>query len=88
MNLEQLLIECRIIEFLANNGDITISGSRIYASSSISMASSKNTKFVFGIYSSSSTNKSSINAGSGAQIMGSGGAKIEQDEDGNIKFST
>lgn len=75
-----------IIQFLANNGDITISGSRIYASNSVIMASSRNTKFTFGNNSTSKTNKSSIEAGHGAQIQGQGGARIEQDEDGNIKF--
>lgn len=77
-----------IINFLAENGDITISGTQIYASKSISMASSEGTKFTFGNNSRSSTDKSSIEAGHGAQIQGQGGARIEQDEDGNIKFYT
>lgn len=77
-----------IVEFLAKNGDIYISGSHIYASKSIIMDSSENTKFTFGNNSVSKTDKSSIEAGFGSQIVGNGGGKIEQDEDGNIKFST
>lgn len=75
-----------IINFLAENGDIVISGSQIYASKSIMMASSKDTRFVFGNNSESKTDKSSIVAGHGAQIIGRRGAKIIQDEEGNISF--
>lgn len=77
----------KIVEFLAQKGDINISGTRVYASDSITMTSSRNTKFAFGDNSSSRTDKSSIKAGHGAQIVGQGGAKIEQDKDGNIKIS-
>lgn len=77
-----------IINFLAENGDITISGTQIYASKSITMASSQGTKFTFGNNSKSTTDKSSIEAGHGAQIQGQGGARIVQDEDGSIKFYT
>ena len=77
-----------IINFLAENGDITISSTQIYASKSITMASAQGTKFTFGNNSKSSTDKSSIKTGHGAQIQGRGGARIIQDEDGSIKFYT
>jgi len=77
-----------IINFLAENGDITISGTQVYASKSITMTSSQGTKFTFGNNSKSTTDKSSIEAGHGAQIQGQGGARIVQDEDGSIKFYT
>lgn len=76
----------KIVNFLAQNGDITISGTQIYVSDSIAMASSKGTKFDFGNNSSSTTYKSSIKAGLGARIVGQGGARIVQDNDGSIKF--
>lgn len=75
-----------IIQFLAQNGDISILGTQIYALKSITMASSKGAQFAFGDNSKSSTDKSSIAAGYGAQIQGRGGARIVQDEDGSIKF--
>lgn len=77
-----------IINFLAEKGDIDISGTDIYASRSIVMASDRDTKLVFGNGSSSVTDKSRIEAGNGAQMVMQGRAKMEQDEDGNITFST
>lgn len=76
----------KIIQFLAENGDIIISDTHIYASKSIIMESNQNTKFDFGNNSSSKTNKSSIEAGNNCHIIGTGGARIEQDKEGNIKF--
>jgi hypothetical protein len=76
-----------IITFLAQRGDIVITGSRIYATEKIEMGSAPGTKFVFGNNSSSSTSKSSIQAGHGAFIQGQGGAKIVQNSDG-ISFYT
>ncbi|OGC51630.1 hypothetical protein A2982_01990 [candidate division WWE3 bacterium RIFCSPLOWO2_01_FULL_39_13] len=77
-----------IIQFLAQNGDINVSGTQIYASKSVTMASSQGTQFTFGNNSKSSTGKSSIQARHGAQIHGQGDARMEQDEEGNIKFYT
>ena len=89
LNIENTDIKSsNIIQFLAENGDISISGTQIYASKSITMTSNKGTKFSFGNNSSSKTDKSAIKAGRGAKIVGRGGAKIEQDEDGSIKFYT
>lgn len=76
-----------IITFLAQRGDIVITGSRIYAKEKIEMSSAPGTKFVFGDNSSSSTAKSSIQVGHGAFIQGQGGAKIVQNSDG-ISFHT
>ncbi len=75
-----------IITFLAQRGDIRITGSRIYATDKIEMASSEGTKFTFGNNSSSSTKNTSIQAGQGAFIQGQGGAKIVQNADGSISF--
>lgn|SRR3990167_3956518 len=87
LNIENANIKAdNIIQFLADHGDINISGSQIYASKSIMMASSQDTKFTFGNNSTSKTDKTSIEAGHGAQIQGQGGARIIQDEDGTIKF--
>lgn len=89
LNIENAEINAsRIVDFLAQNGDIRIRGTRIYACNSITTASSKSTRFDFGDNSSSITDKSSIKAGSGARIVGAGGAKIVQDDDGSIKFFT
>lgn len=78
----------KIIQFLAEHGDIHISGSKIYASESIVLASAKGTKFTFGNESTSRTDKSSIEVGHGSQIIGQGGGRIEQDKGGSIKFLT
>ena len=89
LNIENANIKAsNLIEFLANNGDIRIIGTQIYASNSITMASSPSAKFEFGDISASRTDKTSIETGRGAQIVGQGGAKIVQDEDGSIKFYT
>jgi hypothetical protein len=88
LNIENANIKAeKIIQFLAQKGDITIIGSNIYASESITMHSVAGSKFVLGQNSSSKTDRSSIDVGNGAKIMGRNGAKIEQDKEGNIKFS-
>ena len=76
----------KIINFLAQNGDIRIDGTSIYANDSISMFSTKNTKFTFGNNSSSTTKNTKIEAGNGAFIQGRGGAGIKQNEDDSISF--
>lgn len=76
----------KIIDFLAQRGDINISGSYIFANESISFKSWQGTAFSFGNGSVSETKKSKISAGQGARIIGKGGAKVVQDGDGNINF--
>lgn len=78
----------RIIEFAAQNGDINISGTYIFANDSITMKSASGTKFTFGNNSTSKTSTSEISAGSGATIEGTGGAQIRQNPDGSISFLT
>lgn len=85
---EAKIISNNIIEFLAQNGDITISGTQIYASNSVTLGSDQGTKFTLENNSKSSTNRSSIEVGDNSKIQGQGGAKIVQDADGNIKFYT
>lgn len=76
----------KIINFLAQNGDIRIEGSNIYANDSIKMFSSQKTKFIFGNNSASETKNTKIEVGNGAFIQGQGGAGIKQNEDGSISF--
>jgi hypothetical protein len=78
----------KIVEFLAQKGDIKIEGTRIYVTDSIVMASSHGTQFTFGNNSESSTKNTSISAGEGAFIQGQGGAQIRQNDDGSISFHT
>lgn len=80
------IIADKIIIFLAQNGDIRIEGTSIFANDSISMFSTKNTKFTFGNNSSSTTKSTKIEAGKGTFIQGQGGAGIKQNEDGSISF--
>ena len=82
------IVADKIINFLAENGDIRIEGTSIFANDSISMFSTKNTKFTFGNNSSSTTKNTKIDAGNGAFIQGQGGAGIKQNEDGSISFFT
>ncbi|MBX4198592.1 hypothetical protein KW782_04685 [Candidatus Parcubacteria bacterium] len=76
----------KIVELLAQKGDIKIEGTRIYAVDSIVMASNKGTQFTFGNSSESSTKNTRISAGEGAFIQGQGGAQIRQNDDGSISF--
>jgi hypothetical protein len=82
------IIADKIITFLAQNGDIRIEGTSIYANDSISMFSSQNTRFTFGNNSSSTTKNTKIDVGKDALIKGQGGAGIKQNEDGSISFLT
>ncbi len=76
----------KLIEFLAENGNITISDTSIYAKDKIVMASSKGTSFTFGNDSISETKNTKIEARGNSSIVGKGKAKIVQDEDGSIRF--
>lgn len=80
------IVANKIIDFAAQNGDITISQTSIYAADSITMRSASGTKFSFGNNSSSKTSTSEITTGHGASIEGTGGAKIVQNPDGSISF--
>ncbi len=82
------IIADKIITFLAQNGDIRINGTSIYANDSISMSSTKNTKFTFGNNSSSTTKNTKIEVGNGAFIQGQGCAGIKQNDDGSINLFT
>jgi hypothetical protein len=87
LNIENAkIIAEKIIDFTAENGDINISGTYIYAENSITMKSANGTKFSFGNGSSSETSKTRIDAGKGAKIEGKGGAQIRQNPDGSISF--
>lgn len=75
-----------IIKFLAQNWDIEISWSNIYAENSVTIWSNLWTSFSFWNNSSSSTSKSSIQAWIWAYIQWNWGAKIVQHEDWSIWF--
>ena len=87
LKIENLqIIAAKNIDFLANNGDIDISGSSVFARESISFQSSKNTKFQIKNGSSIKTDQTLIAVDKNDIISGSGGATIEQSKDG-ITFS-
>lgn len=76
-----------IVEFLAKNGDITISGSKIFAKDTIAMVSAPGTQFQIKHGSTSRTDHNFIDLGVGASITGQNGASITQSKNG-ISFST
>lgn len=74
------------IDMLAEQGELEVTDSRLYAKESFTIASEPWTEFrVSG--STTETEKSKIDVSEGTEIVGKG-AKIEQDEDGNISFYT
>ena len=72
----------KIINFLADNGDIVISGSSIFSSESIMYKSSSGTNFQIKNNTNSRTDHNSIEVGTGDCIKGSGGASINQTDKG------
>jgi hypothetical protein len=86
LDINNAEISGKIINFLAQNGDIKIEGSNIYGENTVKMASSANTKLSFGNNSTSKTKNTSIEAGQGATIEMQGGANIVQEDDGSISF--
>jgi hypothetical protein len=66
----------KIVEFLANNGDIKIRGTNVYSSDSITMTSSENSHFQIGNGSSLKTDGSAISFKGGGRMVGQGGAKV------------
>lgn len=77
----------KLIEILAQKGDITITGTHIFANDSITMSSSPGRRVEFGNNSISETKKTRIVAGDGAKIILNGDTEIKQDDDGSITFS-
>ena len=77
----------KIIEFLAENGDIEILGSKIYAKESILLQSSERTEIQMKNGSSTHTDHTKIVVKGKGSVRASGGATIEQSDKG-IKFST
>lgn len=76
----------KLIEFLAQKGNISIINSSVHAAKQVSMGSAPGTVCVFGHNSRSSTDKTAIEASHDAAIKMQGGAKIVQNEDGSISF--
>lgn len=79
------IIVDRIVEFLAQNGDIIIKGTPVSASDSIALISKYGTHFELRDGSSTKTGKTSIKVDVDGSIMGENGAKISQNKD-NISF--
>ena len=78
----------KLVEFLAQNGNIIITRSDVSARDQITMASFAGTVLRFGHGSSNRTETTGIEAGPGAEIRMQGGAKIVQNPDGSIGFYT
>lgn len=75
-----------VIDFFAERGFIDINGTSIYAANAVWMRSSPGTALTFGHGSTSSTEKTRISAGEGAEARMTGGAQIRQNDDGSITF--
>ncbi|MDH3657043.1 MAG: hypothetical protein OEM77_02795 [Nitrosopumilus sp.] len=89
LNLQGMEIKAdKIIEFLAQNGNITITGTDLSANESINMFSAKNTSLSFGDDSTSKTETTAVNAKGDSQIVAKGGAGWKQNKDGSISFYT
>jgi hypothetical protein len=80
------IISDSIIEFLAKTGDITISGSKIFAKESIFLTSSRGTKFQLKDDSWSKTEHASVDVGENGSITGQNGAEMKLSKEG-ISFS-
>src|SRR3989344_2799236 len=77
----------QIIKFLADNGDIKITNSSVQSNNSVLYGAGRDTSFSLKDNVVSSTSKSEISVGKNAQIKGSGGAFIHQDDSGSIHFA-
>lgn len=77
-----------IVSIIASKGFILIEGYHIKSNTSITMGSSSTGELTFGNNSTSETDKTKIEAGTGTFINMYGNAKIEQSEDGSIKLYT
>lgn len=76
----------QIINILAENGSITITGTHIFANKSIDMFSSKNTELSLGNNSTSETDKTKIEIKGNGRMVARGGAGWRQNDDGSISF--
>jgi len=76
-----------LISALMHNGFLSIQGSHLYASQSIILGSQVGGAVV-GHNSSLTTDKTAINAGSGAFVETQGNAQVRQNPDGSITFHT
>jgi len=85
-NVDEIISDS-IIEFLAKNGDITISGSKVFAKESIFFTSVSGTKFQLKDGSSSKTEHTSADVGENGFITGQNGAGMKQSKEG-ISFFT
>lgn len=74
-----------VIGAFAARGLLSIQGSSIYAADRIAIGAGQGAHFLFGDNSTSETAKTKIDAGAGAQIVGSNAA-IVQGPDGSIRF--
>lgn len=76
----------KLIEILSQTGDISIKGTHIFASESITMGSSPGHTMEFGHDSISETKNTKIVSKGNSKIVMKGNAKIKQNDDGSIGF--
>lgn len=76
----------KLIEVLAENGDISIKGTHIFANNSVTMGSSSGHTVEFGNDSTSETKNTKIVSKGNSKIVMKGNAKIKQNDDGSIGF--
>jgi len=74
------------INVLAQRGDIVILESHLTSPDAITMGSAPGTSFTFGDGSVSTAGKSTMAAGKGMRMVGSGGASVRQNPDGSVDF--
>src|SRR5207302_9792027 len=75
----------KIINFLAQDGDIEIIGSEIFARKALHYSSRQNTSFSLK-NSISQTDKTIVNTSKNGNVIGRNGAQVNQNEDGSIDF--
>lgn len=76
----------RLIQILAQNGNISITGTHLYANNSISMFSTPGHTMEFGNDSISETKNTKIHTKGKSKIIARGKAGIRQNDDGSISF--
>ena len=88
LNIERANIYAKgIVEFLADSGDIDIAETKVFAEKA-TLYRAQGSQFTLRDETISETHSGSrIEVGRGASTIGTGSASVEQDENGNIRFS-
>ena len=80
------VVASTVIDLFAERGFIDVRGTVLKAKDAVWMRSAPGTRLSFGDGSVSSTDKTEIRAGKGAEIIATGGAEVRQNDDGSISF--